>query len=132
MASKLSLEERESVKDRLDARFKELREIIRGELLRSDNEHFVDLAGRVHDSEEESIADLLVDVDLAIIDRHIQEIREVEGAILRLSAGTYGRCIDCGDEIEAARLDAYPSAPRCLVCQSRLERGCTQSGHPGL
>ncbi len=78
------------------------------------------------------MADLLVDINLAIIDQHVQEIREVERALLRLSAGTYGRCVDCGSDIESARLNAYPSASRCIVCQSRQERNYAQAKRPKL
>ena len=122
----LSRQQRKSVKGRLEARFNELREIVREELLRSDNEHFLDLAGRVHDPEEQSVANLLVDIDLAIIDQHVREIGEVERALMRLSAGTYGRCVECGHEIESARLKAYPSISRCMICQSRRERDYAQ------
>jgi DnaK suppressor protein len=38
-------------------------------LLRSDRERYADIAGQVHDAEEEAIADLLVDVSLAEITR---------------------------------------------------------------
>jgi DnaK suppressor protein len=63
------------LKKTLDDRFFELREEIRRELLESDNQHYIDIAGRVHDLGEASVADLLVDLQLASIDRHIQEIR---------------------------------------------------------
>lgn len=132
MDSSLSPQELNDLKSRLSERFDELREIIRAELIRSDDEHFQDLAGRVHDLEEESVADLLVDINLAMIDHHVQEIREVERALLRLSAGTYGRCVDCGNDIESARLSAYPSASRCIACQSRRESNDAQAKRPTL
>lgn len=31
-------------------------------------------------------------------------------------------CIDCGEEIEPARLKAKPDAIRCIVCQTKFER----------
>lgn len=38
-------------------------------------------------------------------------------------AGTGIRiCLDCGDEIDTARLRAVPAAVRCLECQARAER----------
>jgi RNA polymerase-binding transcription factor DksA len=132
MQSNLSPQQLRSLSETLDARFRELREIIRQELLSSDEEHFADLAGRVHDSGDESVADLLADVNLAIIDRHVEEIREVEAAILRMSAGTFGLCVDCNGEIAAQRLTAYPSASRCLRCQSKWERSYAQPGHAKL
>ena len=76
----------------LEDRYRALREEIRQELLDSDNEHYIDLAGQVHDLEDESVADLLVDLDLAIIDLHVSEIREIDAALMSLARGGYGIC----------------------------------------
>jgi RNA polymerase-binding transcription factor DksA len=132
MQSSLFPQQLSRLRESLDARFRELREIIRQELLSSDNEHYSNLAGRVHDLGDESVADLLADINLAVIEHHVEEIREVEAAILRMSAATYGLCVECGDEIAATRLDAYPSASRCLRCQTRRERNYAQPGHATL
>ena len=113
----------------LQDRFRALREEIRQELLDSDKEHYIDLAGQVHDLEEESVADLLVDLDLAIIDLHVGEIREVDAALLRLARGEYGVCVDCADEIELERLRAHPTARRCNPCQANFERNHAGQRH---
>ena len=44
-------------------------------------------------------------------------LREVEDALERVSAGTYGLCVDCGDTIAADRLAVLPQAARCISCQ---------------
>ena len=90
----------------LKKRFCDVREEIREELLRSDDQHFIDLAGQVHDLEEESVADLLVDLDLAIVDMHIDEIRKIDASLLRIAQGDYGVCTDCSAEIGIDRLKA--------------------------
>lgn len=105
----------------LKERFCDLREEIRQELLRSDDQHFIDLAGQVHDLEEESVADLLVDLNLAILDMHIEEIREIDAALIRIAQGSYGVCIDCSDEIKSDRMNACLTAQRCTPCQSAYE-----------
>ena len=46
----------------------------------------------------------------------------VSDALDRFANGTYGLCLNCGQEIDAARLEAIPYAPLCLSCQSKLER----------
>jgi DnaK suppressor protein len=117
---------------RLEARFRELRELIRQELLASDMEQYVELAGRVHDTGDESVADLLADVNLAVIDRHVQEIRDVDAALLRISGGSYGRCVECSEDIDVARLEAYPTAKRCHRCQARREQTHAQPRRPKL
>lgn len=39
-----------------------------------------------------------------------------------LAAGTYGICVDCGEEIPEGRLRAVPDAERCVPCQTRSRR----------
>ncbi|MGX2039539.1 TraR/DksA family transcriptional regulator [Methylocaldum sp. MU1018] len=109
------------LKQALKSRFRELREEIRQELLASDDEQYIDLAGQVHDMEEESVADLLVDLNLAIIDRHIRELQAIDAALLRIGNNEYGICIDCEEAIGYPRLKANPAAPRCHDCQERYE-----------
>lgn len=108
---------------RLKERFHELREEIRLELLRSDEEHYIDLAGQVHDLEEESVANLLVDLDLAVLDMHIEEIREIDQSLIRIAEDGYGVCLDCEGDIEIERLLAYLTAKRCAECQRAYEHG---------
>lgn len=110
-------------KTRLKERFGELREEIRAELLRSDDRHFIDLAGLVHDLEEESVANLLVDLDLAVVDMHVEEIREIDQSLIRIATGEYGVCVDCEADIDVERQQAYLTAKRCTPCQQAYEHG---------
>ena len=47
-----------------------------------------------------------------------RHLAEVDAALDRLAAGTYGRCVRCGGPIAADRLDARPSTPVCIGCAS--------------
>ncbi len=47
-----------------------------------------------------------------------REIRQLEAALKRIEAGTYGVCAQCGEEISEARLDAVPYALLCPACAS--------------
>jgi DnaK suppressor protein len=47
---------------------------------------------------------------------------QVERALARLDAGTYGRCENCGNPIPKARLQAFPRATLCVACKQREER----------
>lgn len=107
---------------RLRQRWYELREEIRSTLLRADQEQYADIAGAVHDLEDESLADLLTDVTHAEIGRDVEEVRDIEGALQRIAAGTFAVCVRCGQAIDHNRLDAYPTAKRCLPCQRLHER----------
>ncbi|WP_369856981.1 TraR/DksA family transcriptional regulator [Candidatus Thalassolituus haligoni] len=46
----------------------------------------------------------------------------IQQALERIEQGTYGSCIECGETIESARLEAVPYAIRCLQCASRHEQ----------
>lgn len=117
----------------LQQRFLEVREDIRQALLRADEESFTDLAGQVGDLEDASLADLLVDTALADVDRHVEQIRNIDAALMRLASGSYGLCRDCGETIELERLRAMPTAERCRPCQTKFEeRGHEQYRNTSL
>lgn len=54
-------------------------------------------------------------------ERDFRELREVQLALARISAGGYGICVDCGVDIAPARLEVQPWAARCVECQTRFE-----------
>jgi len=108
------------------------RSTIREVLQRTAAEHYAQIAGQVHDVQDESLADLLVDVNLGEIDREVQALRDIEAARSRIGAGTFGRCLDCGEPMGWRRLDAYPTATRCLECQVRHEQRGTPTPTPRL
>jgi DnaK suppressor protein len=49
-------------------------------------------------------------------------IREIETALERVAAGTYGLCRRCGEEIGLARLRALPTATLCIDCAKAIEK----------
>lgn len=116
----------------LKTRYLELREEVRLGLLESDEHSYIDLAGQVHDPEEEAVADLLVDVQLASIDRDLAELRDVDAALMLIARGGYGTCADCEEFIGLERLRANPAARRCRDCQDRLERHTAGPARPTL
>ena len=48
-----------------------------------------------------------------------ESLSEVEEALAKFDAGTYGICEGCGQPISPARLEAKPAARRCIECASR-------------
>src|SRR5574340_774582 len=112
----LSKEDAARLKQALLQRQQQLIEEIRDELVRSGEQHYIDLAGRVTDLADESVADLLADLGAAMVDRQVIEMRAIEAALKRLAAADFGSCIDCGVDIPLARLQAYPTAERCIDC----------------
>lgn len=54
--------------------------------------------------------------------------RDIIDAQDRLLDGTYGKCVECGEQLTAGRLTADPAASLCLDCQKLVEsehRFCT-------
>jgi RNA polymerase-binding transcription factor DksA len=45
-----------------------------------------------------------------------ESLDDVDKALERLAEGTYGICKRCGNPISEARLEAMPTARRCLDC----------------
>jgi DnaK suppressor protein len=104
----------------------------RAMLVQSGNESYLNMAGGVMDTGDESVADMLADLGAAQIHRHVQELRDIEAAQARARAGTLGICIDCGGDIAPGRLSAHPTARRCIQCQSVRERSYAHEGRPTL
>ncbi len=45
-------------------------------------------------------------------------ITATQRALLRVADGTYGECMQCGEEISQGRLDARPESTLCVDCKS--------------
>lgn len=109
-----------------------LREV-RDELEDSDDQHRIGLLNaEPGDTGDESVANALADFNVARLDRQVQAIRDIEAAFRRIKDGEYGVCITCGGDIGFARLKAYPTAKRCIVCQEKHEKEYVQEGHPKM
>ncbi len=132
MTNELQTQQLNELKDQLIARRRELREAVREELERGQTETHAELAGRVHDAEDDALADLLVDAQLSEIERHVQELQRIEAALQSMTRGTYGECVDCGSAIDVERLRAWPTAERCIECQNLYERTHAPDGHSTL
>lgn len=48
-----------------------------------------------------------------------KKLRDIIAALEKMEKGTYGICIECGEEIEIERLRANPSARRCIKCKNQ-------------
>jgi DnaK suppressor protein len=47
-----------------------------------------------------------------------RDLSEIESALARVDAGTYGLCVQCGSAIAPERLQLRPAARLCIVCAS--------------
>ncbi|MCP9954985.1 TraR/DksA family transcriptional regulator [Actinomadura madurae] len=49
-------------------------------------------------------------------------LAQIERAVQRMNAGTYGICESCAKPIGKARLQVFPRATLCVTCKQREER----------
>ena len=54
--------------------------------------------------------------------RDQEELTGIAAARERMASGSYGECADCGQDIRVERLQAQPTATRCVVCQDAWEK----------
>jgi DnaK suppressor protein len=64
-------------------------------------------------SQNTEIADVLV----LLSDRQKIELGDLNAAIARIDAGTWGRCEKCHGEIASRRLKVQPEARTCMTCE---------------
>jgi DnaK suppressor protein len=77
----------------------------------------VDLAEPLNPDSSERAVEVEDDASLegqaALLSREIASVRR---ALERIRDDIYGRCVRCGEEIAAARLEARPEAALCINC----------------
>lgn len=49
------------------------------------------------------------------------EVQRIRVALQRMTAGDYGYCVVCGDDIAVGRLRFDPSVPTCIACAEAAE-----------
>ncbi len=77
--------------------------------------------GQVQDSGDEALSLTLEKLQDSLQQNEIDEIRLIEEALSRINRGEYGLCIDCDEMISERRLENFPYAARCIVCQEAFE-----------
>ena len=55
-------------------------------------------------------------MDKAQAARRRVDLRRIDAALMRMDAGAYGYCVECGEAIAVKRLQLDPATPRCAGC----------------
>lgn len=88
--------------------------------------------GEVSDAKDAAAISAEAVVTDAEVTRDLAELRDIHLARERIADGSYGACLDCGDDIDVRRLLAQPETGRCVQCQERAERvAATGNAPPG-
>ncbi len=123
--------DRQQVEERLDERMRQI-EARRQELRRNGEgltEELADYDQHPADQGTETFEQELDETTLAILDSEAKDVAEAQK---RLEEGTYGICIDGGEEIPIERLEAIPEALRCIDHQRIYDAQLRARGGPLL
>lgn len=129
--SHLTQDRRHEFAQRMSARKTALLAEIDTALAPTARNQIIGLLGAGGDAADEAVASVLRDITESEVVRDIGEVRDIVAAEQRLAAGRFGICIDCGEAIEYKRLEAYPTAKRCLSCQQHREKTRAASKYTG-
>ena len=70
---------------------------------------------------EDAATDTIAAILSRLEGREKHELDEIEDALARLEAGTFGLCDRCGRAIPLTRLRALPATRLCIDCQQKAE-----------
>ena len=76
--------------------------------------HSADWSEQVTERENEEVLE-------ALIQEGEDELRQINAALARMDAGTYGLCVSCGEPINPERLQALPYTALCIRCASKAD-----------
>jgi RNA polymerase-binding protein DksA len=62
-----------------------------------------------------------LEIDLIMGQTEHQILQDIEDALERIAAGSYGTCEDCGEPISEKRLRAIPYTAVCVPCEEKRE-----------
>lgn len=90
------------------------------------------LANHSEETDDDAVADLEGDLDIADLTRDAKELEAVEAALKRIHEPGFGACAECEEEIPFTRLAASPASSRCVSCQAKHERTSGSAPAPRL
>src|SRR4051794_11617922 len=108
MTTNLSHQQINSLKSSLHSHQARLQSQVRTAIEHRKEESYKDLADTVLDIGDASVAKHLFDLETSIIEMRVNELHAIDAAKTRLSEGSYGECMDCGEDIDYQRLAVYP------------------------
>ncbi|MGH8295927.1 MAG: RNA polymerase-binding protein DksA [Steroidobacteraceae bacterium] len=90
--------------------------------------HMKDEAANFPDPNDRATQEEEFSLELRTRDRERKLIRKIDEALKRIEDGSYGYCLETGEEIGVKRLEARPVATLTLEAQERRERRERQYG----
>ncbi len=77
--------------------------------------------GEVQDPGDQAMSAIFESLKNSLQNNELEEYRMINQALEQIKKGTYGICVECNELISSKRLESYPNAARCVVCQEAFE-----------
>jgi len=61
-------------------------------------------------------------ITMRLRNREALYLKKIQDALNRIKDGSFGECINCGENIEFKRLMARPTASLCILCKEEEEK----------
>src|SRR5436853_5039429 len=79
------------------------------------HEQFSD--GQVQDPGDQALASTMESLQNSLQETEMEQYKRIVRALEKIEEGSYGICIDCGNDISPKRLESFPDSARCLLCE---------------
>ncbi|MEW5692816.1 MAG: TraR/DksA family transcriptional regulator, partial [Candidatus Hydrogenedentota bacterium] len=76
------------------------------------------------DDDVQDLVDMASSSSIKVVEQGLsagdnERIRLIELALNKIKDGSYGKCIECGKDIEKERLESVPYATKCVSCKKK-------------
>jgi DnaK suppressor protein len=85
------------------------------------NENFHLQQDDLLDSIDLTTSEMETSMRMRLRNREVLYLKKIDAALQRITDGTFGACISCGEEIGMKRLEARPTTTHCLSCKEAQE-----------
>jgi DnaK suppressor protein len=101
------------------------------EIAGSQSEAETTVDDRESELEESAQKDRMTRLESRLTERGQILLRQIDDALERIDAGSFGECERCGNDIGHGRLKAMPTAALCIECATALEKRQRSTGANG-
>lgn len=118
------------MKPEIIRRFKTLFETQKRNLLYTNvviREDFLIKPEDLSDETDQTSSDLENAMRMRLRNREALFLKKIEESLARIADGSFGKCVDCDEDIDVRRLEARPTATLCVHCKE--EREHREQGH---
>ena len=105
--------------DKIKTKLLERKNELENELAELASEKFP--TDQVLDPGDQALTSSLEALRSSLQNNEFEEYTRIVLALEKIEDGSYGICIECGDDINERRLRSYPNAARCVACQEAYE-----------